>query len=481
MAVARKIAYNVVFSSVAKVFSTILALVVIGMITRYLGKEGFGDYATVLAVLSFFAAIADLGLNSISVREISQTGADEKKIIGNVFCLRIFSALVIIIISPIVIFFLNYPQEVEKGILIVAVSFLFSSSYQILNGIFQKNLAMDKVALSELIGKVIQVFFVAIAFKLKLSFGWIVGALLLNSAVSFFLVFLWSRKYIHFRPQIDLRYWKNFLKESMPMGVSAIITFAYFKMDTLILSYLQGSAEVGIYNVSYKVLENITFFPAMIVGLVIPILAKNINENRDRFKEIANKTFRVFIILTVPLIVGTLFLSDGIVGIISGDGFSESAGVLRILVFALALIFFGQFFNAILLVGNLQKKLMLIFLVAAIFNVSLNLIFIPRFSYTAAAYVSLITEFIVVFLSGLLVIGKIKYFPAFERFGRVFLAGIFMGLFLFLFRGYNFLILALGSAGVYFLFLGIFKGVRKEEIMILVSKKGVEEYDGQLS
>ena len=83
--VAKKIAYNVVFSAVAKVLSTILALVGIGFITRYLGKEGFGDYATVLAFFSFFGAIADLGLYSISVREISREGADEKKIMGNVF------------------------------------------------------------------------------------------------------------------------------------------------------------------------------------------------------------------------------------------------------------------------------------------------------------------------------------------------------------------------------------------------------------
>ena len=57
MTVAKKIAYNVAFNAGAKVISTILALVGIGFITRYLGKEGFGDYATVLAFFSFFMAL----------------------------------------------------------------------------------------------------------------------------------------------------------------------------------------------------------------------------------------------------------------------------------------------------------------------------------------------------------------------------------------------------------------------------------------
>src|SRR5665647_2308415 len=103
MAVARKIAYNVAFGSISKVFSTALALVSIGLITRYLGKEGFGNYATVLAFLSFFAAIADLGLYSIVTREISRPKADEAKIIGNIFSLRVVASLVILIVSPAVV------------------------------------------------------------------------------------------------------------------------------------------------------------------------------------------------------------------------------------------------------------------------------------------------------------------------------------------------------------------------------------------
>jgi O-antigen/teichoic acid export membrane protein len=78
MAVARKIAYNVAAGTVSKILQTILALVSIGFITRYLGTSGFGNYATVLAFLSFFASIADLGLYSISTREISREGADEE-------------------------------------------------------------------------------------------------------------------------------------------------------------------------------------------------------------------------------------------------------------------------------------------------------------------------------------------------------------------------------------------------------------------
>jgi len=128
-------------------------------------------------------------------------------------------------------------------------------------------------------------------------------------------------------------------------------------------------------------------------------------------------------------------------------------------------------------VNNLQKKLMWILGLAAVVNIGLNLIFIPRFSYIAAAYVSLITEIVVVSAGFYLSIKKAKFIPKLEKVFSIFLAGGLMGLFLFLFQGYNFILLALGSAGVYFFFLWVFRAIKTEELKSLISKQGVEEYE----
>jgi len=477
MVIARKIAYNVAVSSVTKVLSTILALVSIGFITRYLGADGFGKYATVLAFLSFFTAIADLGLYYIATREISRAGADEEKILGNIFSIRLISSLIVFAISPIIIWFFPYPAEVKMGIIIVTASFIFSSGYQILNGVFQKNLAMDKVAIGELVGKIVQVIIVIVAVKMKLSFNWVVSSILLNMIVNFGIMYFLAKKYIKLHLRFDFDYWKVFLKESAPMGIASIIIFVYYKMDTILLSVMKTNFDVGIYNAAYKVLDNIAFFPAMIAGLVMPIMAHSIFTDKKRFKDISNKTFKVFIILAVPLVIGTLFLSDGIIRVIGGAGFAQSASVLRILVFALALMFFGQFFNTILIIGNLQKRLMWISGFAAIINVSLNLILIPKFSYIAAAYTSVFTELIVVIVAATVVYKKLDYHPTYEKFFKIIIAGICMTVFLYIFQGRNFFILALSSSAIYFVALWIFRAVETAEITSLISKRGVQEYE----
>lgn len=471
---AQKIAYNVVFSSAAKVLSVGLALVSIGFITRYLGTEGFGEYSTVVAFLSFFAALLDLGLNSISTREISRKEEETEKIIGNILSLRIVSSLVAFLIVPFIFLLFPYPAEVKRGIAIIAASFFLSSTYQILNGVFQRSLAMDKVAVSELVGKVVQVAVVILAVKLNLGFVWIILAVLFNMLASLILIFVFSRKYIQLNLRADFSYWKEFLRESFPMGAVAIITFLYYRLDTILLSVMRPSADVGIYNAAYKIIDNVSFFPGMFMGLIMPIMAKNFFSDPGKFRRVSDKTFKVFLVLVVPLVVGTFFLAEDIINLIGGAGFNESGDVLRVLIFALAFIFFGNFFNSIMVAGNSQKKLMYILGLAAAVNIALNLIFIPRFSYMAASANSVITEFLVAVLTCYVVAKKMNYFPKMEKLGGILFSGLMMAAVLFFFRGANFFALFFGSSAVYFFFLWAFKSIGANEIKSLIRKNGRE-------
>jgi len=364
----------------------------------------------------------------------------------------------------------NYENDLKIGILIAAGAILFSTMSLLMNGIFQKRLAMDKVALVEFLGKIFQVSIVIFVVRADLGFLAIASTLLAALSFNAITVFLLSRRFIKFSPKIDIIFWKNFLHESLPMGITAIITFSYFKMDTILLSLLQSNSDVGIYNVAYKVMENLIFFPAMLVGLILPLLSRFIYTKRNHFEEIANKTFKVFMIIVIPIVIGTWFLSNDIIRIVSGNTFTESAPVLRILIFALACIFFGNFFNMLLVVGNAQKKLMQTLFFVAIVNILLNLFLIPRFSYQGAAYSSLATEMFVVILTSFLVYKYIHYVPSFESFWKILLSGFMMALILFILSSSSFLLSGLAGVGTYLCMLWVTKAITSSEVLNLFQK-----------
>lgn len=471
MSIPRKIAYNVIISSVAKILSTIAALVGIGFITRYLGTDGFGNYTTALAFLSLFAALGDWGLNQTCTREISCPDADEKKIISNVAGLRLVISFAVLLLAPIITYFLPYPKELKLGIILVTFSFIFSSAYQVLNGLFQKRLTMNQVTLAELTGKIIQVVLIITGIKLDLGFYFIISTLLVSMGINFLLVVYLSRRFIKFYPSFDFEYWKKFLKQSAPLGIGAIVSFMYFKADSILLSILKTPADVGLYGAAYKVVENVSFFPAMIVGLTMPLFTFHLSSNREKFEKMVNKNFKVFLILVLPIIIGAQFLADGIIGIIAGSGYEVSANILRILVFALAFIFFGTLFNNVLVAARLQKSLLWILVAGAVFNITSNLIFIPKFSYFAPAVTSVSTEFLVAALSFWVIWRKIKFTPKSDKVLLMLVSGLLMAGYLWLLGDSNFFLRLLTSPLVYFGSLILFNVISKEEILSLISKK----------
>ncbi len=478
MAIARRLAYNVIFNSFLKALSTVvLSLFLVRLITGYLGQDGFGKYATTLAFFAFFAAIGDLGLGTVAAREISKHGSDERKILGNIVSLRLICSAILISVSPFLLLFFDYPVDVEWGIVIMAFASLFSSLSSVVNSVFQKRIAMDRVAMVEFLGKLIQVSLIACIVKFDLGFLAITSSVLVALAFNIMTVFVISRKFVHFSLRFEKDFWIAFLRESLPMGVTAVITFAYFKTDIILLSLFQSSSDVGIYSVAYKIIENLIFFPAMLAGLILPLLARYFSTNKKHFIEIANKTFKVFVVIVLPVVIGTVFLASDIVQIIGGSEFLASTPVLQILAFSLGCIFFGQYFNMILVVGHMQKKLMQALLFIAAFNIILNLFLVSRYSYFGAATTAVLTEFMVVLLTGTLAYRSLGFSPRFAGIWKVMFSAFGMAVALFFLSGEPFIVSGSISLIVYCGLLWLTQAVSPEEIAGLFAKGAEEPFD----
>jgi len=477
MTIVKKIAYNTFISSGARIIGVALSLIGIGFITRYLGQEGFGSYSLILVFVSVFDVLADFGLYSLMTREISKPGADEKKVASNIFTIRIFTLLIFLAIAIVSVWFFPYPLKIKTGVAVMSLSCFFLSACQVLMGIFQKYLRTDKPSIAEILGRFFQLLLIVLVIHFDLGFLFVLIASLFSSVVIFLLSFIFSRKYIIVSFAFDFSYWKKIIREAIPIAISVILTLVYFKIDSIFLSLNfinrfspSPLSDVGIYGIAYKVLEGLIFFPAMFVGLIMPLLSGSAVSDKEQFKKIFQKTLNVLIIFMVPLIVGILILAMPIVKLIGGNNFIESAPVLRILSFAVGLIFLGSLFGNSIIALSRQKIGAWIYFGGMIFNIVTNLIFIPKYRYLGAAGTTVATEFLVTFLMIVLIYKTIHYFPSFKIVFKALIGGIAMGAFICFFRGWNlFLLVGLGIA-IYFGVLYLIKGIRKEEIALLIKK-----------
>ncbi|MFH1671359.1 MAG: flippase [Candidatus Portnoybacteria bacterium] len=467
----RKIALNSIISSGAKILGLALSLITIGFISRYLGQSGFGYYATVVAFLYFFTVLSDLGLYSICLREISRPRADERKIMSNAFTLRFFIGLIVFSSAPLIILLFPYPSQVKSGVLIGAIGFWLLSNQQVLVGIFQKYLRMDKIALAELLSRSAQLGLVAFFINREASFLLIITALIAGGVVNFGLTFFLARKYMLISFQFDFSFWKDLLRKSFPLGLAIVFTMIYFKLDTIMLSLMKPASHVGIYNLGYKFMESILFFPAMFIGLVMPLMSKYALSAREKFNKITQESLSVLLVFVVPLIIGTFFLSDRIIVLISGNDFILSAQVLNILIIAAGIIFMGVLFSNMIISLEKQKTLTYIYGFGALVNLIANLIFIPKYSYFGAAWTTVLTELIVTILMVFVLAKALERLPSFKHVFKYISAGLVMAFsFYYLPNLSLFLIIPLSTL-VYFAALYLFKGISIKEMLALIRDK----------
>jgi len=470
---AKKIAANTIISALARIAGTLLALFTIGLITRYLSKSSWGDYSIVMTFGGIFAVLADLGLYQLMVREVSKPESDEQLIAGNIFTIRLLSGLFIFALAPLAALFFPYSGEARWGILVGMAGFWFMSNSQVLMGLFQKHLQIAKVAAAEVLSRLVQLGLVVWFINQNYGFLAIVAALSIGGLVNFVLVFWWANKYYHLRLSFDWPLWKNILKQSYPLAIASVLVMIYFSSDSLFLSILKPAADVGAYRLPYKILESLIFFPAMFVGLIMPLLSRSVRADRAKFKDIFQRGSDILMIFALPLVLGTQVLSPAVIGLLGGGKYGESVVIFNILIAAVGIIFFGTLFSYVLIALEKQKSLLWISAVGAVFNVAANLILIPRYSYYAAAVTTVLTEALVAVLMAAVIWQSLHWLPSFgAMFFKGALASLVMAAALRFLASYNLGFLLIAALAVYFTVLYLLRGFSGADVLNLIKKEG---------
>ena len=319
----QKISYNLGIATLSRGIIGILSLLVVGILTRSLGPDGFGQYSAIFAYLYIFTAIADLGLYTFMVREISRTSVpfEEKKIASKIFTLRLFAIVILIIAADLVIFTFPYPLKVKIGVLIASLFSVGSSLVQVLVGIFQKYLRLYLISLSDILARLVQLAALMLLIKFETGLLWFVAVVVLSEAVHFGLIYGFSRRMVRIKPMVDLAYFRHALKTALPIAVSLVLVLIYFKLDTVMLSVMKPARDVGIYSAAYKVLEAVIFLPAIYIGLVMPILSRFAIKNKLGFVKTFKSAFNVITIFALYFSVYIFIMSDWIVRAIGGGAF----------------------------------------------------------------------------------------------------------------------------------------------------------------
>ncbi len=397
MSIARKLAWNTGVQLLGKAVSTVFGVIIVGLMTRHLGQEGFGIYSTANAFLQMFALLIDLGLNVTLVALLGEHAGDdayERRCSSAIFTLRfLMAALIFGVVAPLIGFLLPYPLELRLAIIALSGSFFFPVLNQIVIGVQQRHMRMGSSAVAENIGRV--VLLAGLLLARELSWGLVAVMLFVSigSALNFFYNFSQARKFGDFHWNIDVAFWKMALARSWPVGLSILFGLVYFKADTLVLERVRPLAEVGIYGAAYRVLEILITVPFMYAGVLLPLLSKARSAKAlDQFGTLMARSLDVMAVLTAPLIAGVWILGPDIMAIVAGDEFRASGEVLKILILAIGVIYFNTVFSHAIVALDAQRKMLPVYIVVSLLTLCGYVLLIPTYGMWAAAWLTLLSE-----------------------------------------------------------------------------------------
>jgi len=472
MSLNKKIAHNTMVHLAGKIVGLLIGLSSIVILTRYLGTVGFGYYSTVVAYLMFWGILIDFGLTLTTVQMISNKRFEFQRTINNIMSLRFVLSTAFLVLAPIVIWAFPYPIEIKIGAGLAVFAYFGVTIVQTLTGVFQKELQMWKVTVSEVAGKIAMIGLVGLFAYQGRSIYYLFGALGVEGLVAMIVLVAFSTKFIKWKFLMEKEILKEVFKRCWPIALSISFNLIYLKMDTLILSLTRSQAEVGLYGATYRIIDVLTMLPAVFMGVILPLITVYYVEKKSvELKALLQKAFDVLVIFILPTVVGAFLVGNKLMVLIAGEDFVVSGNILKVLIFASAFIFVTSLFGYAVVGINKQRQMLWGYLTAAVITFIGYLIFIPKFGYWGAAGMTVFSEVIIMVWTWIIVYRTVKFSPKLKTFFISIPATIVMGVVVHLVSDLPVLLTILIAGVVYLLVLALFGGIKLQVLSEVVRLK----------
>jgi O-antigen/teichoic acid export membrane protein len=465
--VVRRVAWNTAAQALGKAAVLAIGAASIVITTRYLGASGYGQFALALAFVQMFGLLADLGLLTVVVREISRDPAATERLVGNALTLRLALSFGVIGLAGLLSLAMPYTPQVRVAILIAGVPLVLGLANTAIVAVFQARLRMDRAAISDVAGRAAGFLALVLVAALDLGFYAVVATAAVGALVTLVATWRLSRPLVRVRPAASRAVWRSLLVAALPVGAALAVSEVYFRADTLIVSLYRPYDEVGFYALGYRVVELLGMLPAIVMTSVFPLLARYLRENRDLARRTVDATADLFVALGLPLAAGGLVVAPQLVRLIGGDEFEGAADTLRILLFAGALAFVSGLFGMALIAGERQRSALWLGLAALALNVPLNFVLVPSLGIEAAAAIAVASELLLVAGGFVLVRRELRLAPRLRLLWRAAVAAAAMAALLALVDGWSLALLVPLGAALYLAGLWALGGIDRRMLEAL--------------
>jgi O-antigen/teichoic acid export membrane protein len=408
-----------------RVLNLIPGVVVTLLLARSLGDAGFGQWSTLLAVVQIASYVGDFGLEQVAVRHAASKPEEEADWIAALLTFRLTLTVPVMVLTAIVqLLIASSTEMVAAGLILTAT--LLCGAVNVLRVTFQLRvrnwLTVATTTVNSLVWAAGVVIIAAgngglVAFSL---------AFLGAAVISVGLTAVLGLRIIPLRLRGATRHWRELLRVGVPVGIAGMLMTVYLRLDQVLLFLIAGAKESGLYAAAYRILDQAQYIPNAAMITFLPIIASAWPADADRVRRLSRGIADGLALIALPALGFSIVAAAPTMRLLFGPDFVEAAPALPILMAAFVCVALSTLAGYLVVVVELQRKLITYAGISLVVNVVLNAGLIPPFGFIGAAVATLVTELVMLVLTGRAVMASMHLRLAPDRLLRTALAAAVM-------------------------------------------------------
>jgi O-antigen/teichoic acid export membrane protein len=395
----RKIARNTASLLASDMMNRATTFILYALVGRRLGAYEFGQMSLALTFFYISQVVAVVGLKTLITREVAKDRAKTDRYLVNGSVVVILASLLAMGAMQILVWAMGYSRDTGLVILLLSLALFPFSLSAVCEGIFQAWERMHYIALANLSTNIAKVVIAFMALGTLFALPGLIG-LLVASYVAV-LVIEWGivlTRITRPRSGIDIRFGLAMVRTTSTfLGIDVVIAVAT-NINVILLSKLADETQVGVYSAASQLMVPVLLLFNSTALSIFPVMSRRFEPTFATLRWIAERMIGVLIAIALPTLVGLLFLSPLVLELLYGNrDFTQSATVLRIVVWSLIPVALTSVLGQVLLASMRERVSLRIVMIDAVATLAFGLVLTSQFGLLGAAVSALVVRLVDLF------------------------------------------------------------------------------------
>lgn len=392
----RVVARNFLTLAAGELAAALVAATTAVVLARKLGATAYGVVGVCTALMLYFSACVDGGIEFLGPREIAADRAAVERVVPTILWRRLVVAATLAAVLAVVGgFFLPRPESVVLSAYGVTLLSVAASTRWILLGLESPG----TVAAGRLLLECVELAAVLLLVQAPTDVarvpvaefaGGIAAAALLAQAV--------RRRGVRLAGRLDLAAARPMLRRARPLMLSRLIGLVIYNSDLLVVRVFCGQEATGFYVAAYAVIRLLGVLSAASRLSLLPVLTRLRNDARqlpramEGARELYQAALAQLFAIGFPVAVGGCLLGPKIVATLFGAPYHSSTALFEVLIWSVPLLLLRGVSQTALVAANRPDLVLRVNGGVAAFGLLSNCLLVPVFGAAGAAGVTVATE-----------------------------------------------------------------------------------------